>query len=74
MKGINQMAEICSIRDFHSQLADVCSSLESLFQLAGSQYSEIESAASPAMIRFRELLDAGDAVVGPDEPEICSHT
>jgi len=61
------MVEVRSFRDFHSQLADVCSSLEALFHLAGLEHAALESAASPAMIRFRDLLDAGDAVAGPDD-------
>lgn len=63
------MAEIRSMRDLHSQLADLCCSLEHLFRLVGFEHPEIESAASPAMIRFRELLDVGDLIAGPDDPE-----
>lgn len=60
------MAVVNSIRDFHSQLAIVCDSLESVFRLAGSDYDLLESAASPAMQRFRDLLDAGDSIAGEE--------
>lgn len=61
------MADIHSIRELHSNLCVVCSSLESIFRLAGQDYEELEHAASPAMMRFRELLDIGDGLAGPDE-------
>lgn len=61
------MATVNSIRDLHNQLADVCSALESLFRLAGQDHEELESAAHPAMMRFRELLDAGDQIAGPEQ-------
>lgn len=64
------MAAVHSIREFHNQLADVCDSLESLFRLAGSDHEAIQSAAHPAMLRFRELLDAADAIAGPDAVEV----
>lgn len=57
------MADIHSIREFHSQLDIVCGSLESIFRLAGSDFEELEAAASPAMMRFRELLDLGDSII-----------
>jgi len=60
------MAAVHSIRDFHNQLAGVCSALEALFNLAGSDYQEFETAARPAMEQFRELLDLGDKIAGPD--------
>lgn len=60
------MAEVNSIRHFHNQLADVCSSLESLFRLSGSDYEDLEIAAHPAMQLFRELLDAGDKLAGAE--------
>lgn len=63
------MAPINSIRDFHNELATVCDSLESLFRLAGRDYREIESAAIPAMLRFRQLLDAADSLSGSDAAE-----
>jgi hypothetical protein len=61
------MAELHSIREFHSQLDLVCSSLESIFKLAGSDFEELEAAAFPAMMRFRELLDLGDKIAGSDQ-------
>ena len=61
------MAEIHSIRELHSQLSIVCTSLESIFKLSGQDHEDIEFAAFPAMIRFRELLDLGDLIAGPDE-------
>lgn len=61
------MAELHSIREFHSQLDRVCTSLESLFRLAGPDFEELEAAAFPAMMRFRELLDLGDKIAGPDQ-------
>jgi len=60
------MAEINSIRQFHSQLAQICDSLEAIFRLAGQDHEEVELAASPAMMRFREVLDLGDKLAGPD--------
>ena len=60
------MAVVNSIRDFHSELTNVCDSLESVFRLAGDAYSDLSIAAGPAMQNFRELLDAGDVIVGVD--------
>lgn len=60
------MAAVHSIRDLHNQLSTVCSSLESLFRLAGDEHEELEAAASPALLMFRELLDLGDKISGPD--------
>lgn len=54
------------IREFHSGVATVCSGLESLFRLCGSEYGEIELAARPVLDRFRQLLDWADGFVGPD--------
>jgi len=62
------MVVLHSIRELHSELSTVCSSLECLFRLVGSDYSELEGAALPALLRFRELLDAGDQIAGPDLP------
>lgn len=64
------MAAVHSIRDFHNQLADVCDSLEAIFRLAGHDYEAVQSAAHPAMLRFRELLDAADSISGPDTHEV----
>jgi hypothetical protein len=63
------MAAVNSIRDFHNQLAGVCSSLEATFRLAGRDFEDIETAARPAMDLFRELLDLGDMIAGPDQVE-----
>ena len=60
------MAAIHSIRQLHSELDTVCSSLEALFRLAGQDHEEIEQATAPAIQRFRELLDLGDSIAGPD--------
>lgn len=60
------MAAVHSIREFHSGLNQVCSSLEAIFLLAGQDHEEIEEAAKPAMLLFRELLDIGDQLAGPD--------
>lgn len=64
------MAAVNSIRDFHNQLSDVCCSLECLFRLSGNDHEELETAANPAMLRFRELLDAADEIAGPDSQQI----
>ena len=64
------MATVNSIRDFHSQLAGVCDSLESLFRLASRDHKELETAACPAMLRFRELLDSADEIAGPDPHQV----
>ena len=60
------MATVNSTRELHTELATVCSALEALFSLAGSDHEELEAAAAPALYRFRELLDLGDSIVGPD--------
>ena len=60
------MADLHSIREFHSQLAIVCGSLEAIFRLAGSDFEDLEAAASPAILRFRELLDLADSLAGLD--------
>jgi len=60
------MAAVHSIRDFHNQIAGICDALESIFRLAGPHHEEVQSAANPAMLRFRELLDAADAIAGQD--------
>lgn len=60
------MAGIHSIRQFHSELDIVCCSLEAVFRLAGQDHEEIEAATAPALQRFRELLDLGDSIAGPD--------
>ena len=60
------MAELNSIRDFHTRLNGVCSSLEAVFRLAGQDFEDIEEATRPAMEQFRELLDLGDKMAGPD--------
>jgi hypothetical protein len=60
------MATVDSIRSFHTELAIVCDSLESLFNLAGEKYSEFDFAARPALYRFRDLLDQADSLCGSD--------
>lgn len=62
------MAAVDSIRSFHTELAIVCDSLESLFNLAGEHYSEFDLAARPAMHRFRDLLDQADSLCGSEHP------
>ena len=63
------MATINSIREFHHELAVLCSSMESLFNLANSEHEELCLAVRPAMDRFRELLDLGDVIAGPEQAE-----
>lgn len=63
------MITVRSVRDLHNQLNFVCSSLEAMFRLAAAEHEDIEAAAGPALQRFRELLDASDAIAGPDEEE-----
>jgi hypothetical protein len=53
------MATLDSIQDFHDHLDLVCSSLEKLSQLASDEHHDFIMAAQPAMLLFRELLDAG---------------
>lgn len=60
------MAAINSIREFHSELANVCTALESLFDLANCDHETLCLAARPAMSRFRDLLDLGDVIAGPE--------
>jgi hypothetical protein len=61
------MAVVNSIRDFHSQLADLCDSMEALFDFIGGAHNDVQAAVSPALARFRELLDAADFIAGPDK-------
>ena len=68
------MAAINSIRAFHSELAMLCCSLESLFDLANSDHETLCLAVRPAMERFRELLDLGDRIAGPEPGrEVVKH-
>lgn len=60
------MVSIQSTRELHNQLDLVCTSLEAIFRLAGSDHEELEAAASPSMMRFRELLDLGDKLIVSD--------
>lgn len=60
------MISVQNTRELHSQLDAVCTSLEAIFRLAGADHEELEAAALPSMMRFRELLDLGDSLVGPD--------
>lgn len=53
------MANLDSIQDFHYHLSVVCTSLEKLFVLAHDEHSDLVDAAEPALLLFRELLDAG---------------
>lgn len=64
------MVPINSMRELHSELSTVCTAFESLFRLAGSDYEEITSAVQPALSRFRELLDVGDEIAGPEGPQV----
>jgi hypothetical protein len=57
------MAAVDSIRSFHTELANVCDSLESLFKLAGDDFFVLDLAARPAMARFRDLLDQSDSLI-----------
>ena len=58
------MVAIDSTRQLHSELALVCGAFESLFEM--SDDDRFCSAAFPALQRFRELLDVGDSIVGPE--------
>jgi len=60
------MSNIETTRQFHTELSTVCTSLESLFNLAASDHEELCLAAKPALDRFRELLDAGDLIAESD--------
>lgn len=63
------MITVRSVRELHIHLDSVCTSLEAVFSLCGVDHEEVENAARPAMQRFRELLNAGDLIAGPDSPE-----
>lgn len=63
------MAALNSIRDFHDRLTVVCDSLENLFLVVNDEYRDLTEAARPAMILFRDLLDQGDKIAGPDSGE-----
>lgn len=60
------MATVDSIAALHTQLDIVCSSLESIFRLAGQDHEDLEAAAFPALMRFRDLLDQGDTLINRD--------
>lgn len=60
------MATLNSMRDFHTHLDTVCTSLEAIFRIAGSDHEELEAAAAPALLRFRELLDEADPHIPPE--------
>lgn len=51
------MATLDSIQDLHARLDTACTSLEKLFQLAGDDHEDFVSAAQPAVLLFRDLLD-----------------
>lgn len=51
------MASLDSIQDFHAHLDTVCTSLERLCQLAQDEHETFVSAAEPALLMFRQLLD-----------------
>lgn len=53
------MANADSIQDLHAHLDTVCTSLEKLFDLASNDHDDLVAAAAPAMLLFRQLLDAG---------------
>lgn len=59
------MAVINSIRDFHSEVSQICSSFENLLPLANSQESaEVFSSISyPIISRLRDLLDSSDSLI-----------
>ena len=58
------MVGLDSTRQFHTELATVCAAFEALFLM--SDDDRFVAAATPALQRFRELLDVGDSVVGPE--------
>lgn len=59
------MASLNSIRDFHSEVAQICTSFENLLPLANSQESaEVFSSISlPIISRLRDLLDQSDSLI-----------
>jgi len=59
------MVVLDSTRQLHSELAMVCAAFEALFRLCEDE--DFGAAAAPAVLRFRELLDLGDAIVSGDE-------
>ena len=58
------MVALDSTRQFHTELAAVCSAFEALFLM--NDDDRFAAAAGPALQRFRELLDSGDLIVGPE--------
>ena len=64
------MVVLDSTRQLHTELAIVCASFEALFLM--NDDDRFVAAASPALTRFRELLDVGDALVTGDELPACS--
>ena len=58
------MGQVSSFREFHNDVAMVCSSLETFFDL----HADTEAAAvlAPSLRLLRESLDSADAIAGPD--------
>jgi len=63
------MATVDSIRELHNELESVCTALEVLFHLGVRDHEPMELATRPTMLRFRELLNSGDRLCGPDDHE-----
>ena len=58
------MVALDSTRQLHTELAMVCAAFEALFYMSNDD--TLNAAAGPALQRFRELLDSGDAICGPE--------
>lgn len=65
------MGKVETFRDFFNGVADVCSSIEALHDLA--ELADVQNplvlASRPAVLQLRELLDAADQFAGPDRVE-----
>lgn len=61
------MAVVHSIRQFHSEVAIVCSALEGMFHWLENESEKVGAVQYPIIARLRELLDEADSLVGPDE-------
>lgn len=61
------MADIHSTRQFHNEVEVVCSAFESMFYWTEEESEKVAKSQLPIIRRLRELLDAADSVVSPDE-------
>jgi len=54
------------MREFHTECAFICESLEALFRVNDIDGEQLQTVAYPVILRFRDLLDVADRIAGPD--------